>query len=222
MEYLIRRIGARPELRGDWQGPAWCVADTLEVAHFLPESSEHRPRTRARLLYDEQGFYGIFRVNDRYVRCVRTEFQSFVSNDSCVEFFVQPARAPGYFNFEFNCGGTFLCYYVTDPDRSAGSLAAYTPLAPEDGARVRIYHSLPETVEPEIEEDAEWFLEFFIPFSVLSRYAGPLGEARGAAWRANFYKCGDETSHPHWATWAPVPEKNFHLPQCFGVIRFEP
>ncbi|MEW6117215.1 MAG: carbohydrate-binding family 9-like protein, partial [Nitrospirota bacterium] len=40
-------------------------------------------------------------------------------------------------------------------------------------------------------------------------------------WRANFYKCGDATSHPHWASWAPVEALNFHLPHCFGTICFE-
>ena len=40
------------------------------------------------------------------------------------------------------------------------------------------------------------------------------------AWRGNLYKCGDRTSHPHWAAWSPVDELNFHLPRCFGTLRF--
>ena len=56
---------------------------------------------------------------------------------------------------------------------------------------------------------------------MLARYSGPLGTLAGRAWRANFYKCGDQTSHPHWAAWSPVDELNFHLPRCFGTIAFE-
>jgi hypothetical protein len=45
----------------------------------------------------------------------------------------------------------------------------------------------------------------------------------GVTWRANFYKCADKTSHPHWLTWAPVnyPKPKFHLPEYFGRIEFE-
>jgi len=42
-------------------------------------------------------------------------------------------------------------------------------------------------------------------------------------WRANFYKCADSTSHPHWLTWSPVdhPTPHFHLPAFFGTLEFE-
>jgi hypothetical protein len=44
----------------------------------------------------------------------------------------------------------------------------------------------------------------------------------GQAWRGNFYKCGDETSHPHWGMWAPIREGfTFHQPRFFGTLHFE-
>jgi hypothetical protein len=48
----------------------------------------------------------------------------------------------------------------------------------------------------------------------------PFTIEKGNLWRANFYKCGDDTSHPHWAAWSPVDELNFHLPRCFGRLGF--
>jgi hypothetical protein len=80
---------------------------------------------------------------------------------------------------------------------------------------------MPAVVEPEIIGKQIWFLEFVIPFAVFTKFAGPLGEIAGQMWRGNFYKCGNETSHPHWGAWSPVDELNFHLPGCFGRIRFE-
>ena len=223
MKYTVRRAALRPELEGKWEGQAWKDVEALTISSFRPESSDHRPETRVKLLYDDDGICGIYRVKDRYVRCVQTEFQSSVCEDSCVEFFVQPAGKREYFNFEFNCGGAMLVYYVDDPTRSGHGkgLKSYTRLTTEDCERVGIYHSMPRTVEPEIAEEAEWILEFFVPFSLLSKYAGPLGKVAGQEWRANFYKCGDETSHPHWASWAPVAKLNFHLPGCFETIVFE-
>jgi hypothetical protein len=76
-------------------------------------------------------------------------------------------------------------------------------------------------VEPEIQEPTTWFIEFRIPISLLEKYVGPIGDPRGQRWTANFYKCGDKTSHPHWISWAPVDQLNFHLPRCFGPIVFE-
>jgi hypothetical protein len=80
---------------------------------------------------------------------------------------------------------------------------------------------MPEIVEPEISAPTEWVLEFFIPLDLLEKYVGPIGEVQRQEWQANFYKCADGTSHPHWASWSPVAEFDFHLPRCFGTIRFE-
>ena len=47
-----------------------------------------------------------------------------------------------------------------------------------------------------------------------------IADATGLA-EVYFFKCGDKTSHPHWASWNPVDELNFHLPRCFSEIIFE-
>ena len=220
-KYVVHRAGIPPDLKGRWDGPAWRSAETLEVTNFRPEGSDHRPHTRARLLYDDEAVYGIFHVCDRYVRCVRTEFYQPVCKDSCVEFFVQPGNADGYFNFEFNCGGAFLFRYQGDRSDPQNRIVPVKP-SPEEVRMIRVYHSLPDVVDPELPEETEWVLEFAVPFALFARYVGPLGETGGQQWRANFYKCGDETSHPHWASWAPLAEESSHQPRCFGSILFEP
>lgn len=206
---------------GLWDGAVWHNVPALEIAYFRPESSDHRPQTLCRLLYDSARLYGIFRVADQYVRCIHTGFQADAYKDSCVELFLEPKSTGGYFNFEFNCGGALLASYVTDPTRIDGRVKEYTPLAPADDRQIQRYHNLPEVVEPEIITKQIWFLEFSIPFSVMEKYTGQLGDISGQTWRGNFYKCGNETSHPHWGAWSEVFELNFHLPKSFGNIRFE-
>jgi hypothetical protein len=219
--YTVRYADVRPTLEGEWSGPVWAHAETLEVGHFRPEGSEHQPHTLARLLWDERALYGIFQVQDRYVRCVHSGYMAPVYLDSCVEIFLQPRADKGYLNFEFNCGGSLLSFHIVDPTRVPGGFKDFTPLPESDVNRVSIYHSMPPQVEPEIVEPTKWYLEFSLPFSLLERWAGPFHPMGGQEWRANLYKCGDETSHPHWASWAPLDETNFHLPRCFGTIRFE-
>src|SRR5512145_441995 len=210
--YKICRSEQKPEMQGLWDGDIWRDVLPLSISCFRPEGSHHRPRTQCKMLSDEQALYGIFRVEDRFVRSVHPGFQADVWKDSCVELFIQPKNSPGYFNFEFNCGGALLASYVTNPVRIDGRLQGFTPLTPEDDRQIRRYASLPKIVEPEIETPLTWLLEFALPFSVLEKYAGPQGEIKGQIWRANVYKCGNETSHPHWASWQPLAERNFHEP----------
>ena len=217
--YTVLVAKRPPEMQGLWDDAVWHNVPALEVSCFRQEGSAHRPLTKCKLLCDSERLYGIFRVDDQYVRCVNTGFQADVYKDSCVEIFLQPKSTGGYFNFEFNCGGAMLASYVTDPARVNGRVKQCTPLSPADDRQILRYHNLPGLVEPEITTKQIWFLEFSIPFTVMEKYTGQLRDISGQTWRGNFYKCGNETSHPHWGAWSPVTELNFHLPESFGTIQ---
>jgi len=219
--YVIRRVRTAPEFRGAWDGEAWGHAKVAEIAHFHPKSSDHRPRTHAKVLYDDAGIYVLMRVADRYVKCVETRHQGRVWVDSCVEFFVQPA-ATNYFNIEMNCGGAMLLYCVRIPPRGPdGKFAGHRILTADELAMIRVYHSMPKTTPIEIAEPVEWCVEYFVPNALLERYVAPLGPPAQRRWRGNFYKCGDETSHPHFASWHPIGRFDFHQPECFAPLTFE-
>ena len=195
-------------------------AEAGRVGLVRPESSDHRPEVAFRVLHDGTRLYVRFDVKDRYVRSVQTAYQAPVCTDSCVEFFVQPKAGKGYFNFEVNAGGTLLLYYVEDPARTAKGLAKFTPVPEAWGRRVEIRPSLPPVVDPERAEPLAWHVSYKVPFALFEAFAGEVGKG-GAVWRANFYKCGDKTSHPHWLSWSPVTALNFHLPACFGELALE-
>jgi hypothetical protein len=220
VNYLVRHTNISPSLDADWSNPVWSHAETLEIKNFRPESGDHRPRTSARLLFDAQGIHGIFHVRDRYVRCQRTNYMDQVWKDSCVEFFIQPKPDKGYFNFEFNCGGAFLVCYIIDPARGPDLFKDFVRIPENEARGVNVKSSLPQIVDPEISEPIDWNLQFFIPFALLEKYVGRIGDPREQTWRGNFFKCAEEVSHPHWASWSPVDEFNFHLPRCFGTVQF--
>ena len=237
MGYVINKATQRPSLKGQWDETPWRSANVISLTNFLSQSKSRHPRVEAKALYQDDGLFIFFRVFDKYVRWVQTQYQAQVCTDSCVEFFVEPRAGRGYFNFEINAGGTLLLYYCggprpaeatgkpgTKPDQSAPTKRpTFNPVPWELGRQVAIYHSLPQVVDPEIEQDTEWRVEYFIPFTIFEHYVGPLGTIPGQVWRANFYKCADQTSHPHWLTWAPMGAQcNFHLPQYFAPIKFSP
>lgn len=229
--YIIKQAKSIPVLNAGWDGPEWRSANILEINTVREESSSHHPQTNLKLLYNNRAVYGLFRVKDKYVRATRTGFQGSVCRDSCVEFFFKPKSDGGYFNCEFNCSGAMLCFYIVDNTRISdeerkklpppNEFVDYTPLATADLEKVRIHHSMPDQVKPEIADDTEWFLGFELPLEILEKYTGKLGDLTGQQWEANCYKCADETSHPHWISWNPLNEKNFHCPECFGVMKFE-
>jgi len=219
-EYRVRQVGAAPALAARFADEEWSAAEPLEIAAFRPESSDHRPRTRVRLAHTGDLICGVFHVADRFVRCRHTAFQDPVYEDSCVEVFLQPKPGRGYFNFEMNAGGALVVLHVTDPRRVPGGIAAASPLTAEEGREVAIHTTLPPRVEPEIQQPVDWELSFRLPVALLERRVGPIGPLSGQSWRANLFKCGDRTSHPHWAAWSEVDELNFHLPRCFGLLRF--
>jgi hypothetical protein len=217
---VVHRFVSPPTLPGP-DDAAWSEAQPLTIDQFRPEGSAHQPQTSLQLLHDDQSVHGLFRVRDQFVRCRHEAYGDPVYKDSCVEFFIQPKAGGGYFNFEFNCGGAFLCSYITDEARTPAGFKAAVKLTAAEVSAVRVRTSLPRIVEPEIAAPVDWWLAFSIPARVAEQFIGPLGPLSGQMWRGNAYKCGDETSHPHWAAWSAVDQLNFHLPHCFGELWFE-
>lgn len=202
------------------EGGKTLVEMAARLTFFRCESSGHRPETSVSLSWDEEGIRGEFLVADRFVTVENLRPNSPVYRDSCVEFFVKPSQAEGYFNFEWNAAGAMLAGYVTDPAREGGGLRGMRLLELSDAALVRVEPSLPRTALAESDAPLDWRLRFFIPFTLLRKYAGDFSVERGGVWRCNFFKCADGSSQPHWASWMPLPERNFHLPDSFGWLVF--
>ena len=95
------------------------------------------------------------------------------------------------------------------------------PLTEREAAGIRIYHSLPGRIEQELAQETCYELGFFLPFSIFAGTHGAPAPVSRTVWSGNVYKCGDDTSHPHWASWRPVRRVNFHEPDCFGDLEFE-
>src|ERR1051326_4579861 len=133
-EYIVRRAQGKMSSAADLEDVGWTRESPAEIVHFRAESSDHRPKTSVHLVHSGDVIHGMFRVEDRFVRCARMDYGSEVWKDSCVEFFAQPREDSGYFNFEFNCGGAFLCYYIVNPERTKNGFKEYTRIPQEIGA----------------------------------------------------------------------------------------
>ena len=219
MTYQVQRVAQPIAIDGNWDKPAWAAIQPLDLTYYMGERPEHLPRVQAKLAYDDKAVYVIFRVEDKYVRAVAEKHQGMVCRDSCAEFFFTPGTdvKKGYFNLEMNCGGAMLLNFQTIPRQG-------TPIAPADIDSIQVKASMPRIVEPERVGQTVWTIEYRVPLDMLPKYMPEaVMPAPGVTWRANFFKCGDRTSHPHWLTWSYVerPRPDFHVPECFGTLEFK-
>jgi hypothetical protein len=207
------------ELGTDWQTPPWQDMPAALLDNYMGKVPNHFPKTEVKLAWGIDRIWVMFRVEDRYIRAVAKRCQDSVCGDSCVEFFFMPGidEATGYFNIEMNCGGTILFHFHPAGQKYGVELATI------DCDSIETMHSMPRIVDPEIESPSIWTVQYSVPISLLRKFCEVTVPRPGATWRANFYKCADKTSHPHWLTWSPVdfPTPNFHLPQSFGKLVFE-
>ena len=179
--YEVRRRTGGLGRAGELPGTIWDGANTLSLDHFMDHSSDHRPHVTARLVYDDDAVYVRYEVDDQYVRCVNTEYQSSVCRDSCAEFFVEPTPGKGYFNFETNAVGTLLLYYIENED-----MENKTEVPRDLASTLTIDHSIPgAVVDPEITDKLRWTLGVRIPYSMFEPFLGPLSPGPGTDWRAN-------------------------------------
>ena len=201
--------------------PAWGNAQAVKIASVRPESSDHIPEVMVKVVANDTHLALRFKVRDAYVMAVAEKLNDFVCLDSCVEFFVQPSGGTGYLNFELSMNGTMLLYHIRDCRRPEGKFLDFTPCTEEDTAGVRIFPTRPGRTFPEIAEPVEWELGLLIPLELVCGKTSAPKPVSGTLWKANFYKCADKTSHPHWLSWQPVPRLDFHDPSAFGSVVFE-
>lgn len=215
--YEVVRLESTLEIDGNWNKQEWQAVVPLSINNFKGDIPGFLPKAQAKMMYDDTYIYVIFRVEDRFVRCLTTEYNGPVWEDACVEFFFSPTKtANDYFNLEINSGGTPLMHYNDSNKKSF-------PLSSEILKSIEIAHSLPEVIDPEIEEHITWTLEYKLPLEILKKYSGVDHPKKGTVWQGNFYKIAENNSNPHYITWAPIGGKvpNFHQPEFFGILEFK-
>jgi hypothetical protein len=214
--YKVSKLKKFMKIDANWDKAQWKKVKEIPIVNFMGKLPAFQPVVTAKMMYDTENIYLIYKVQDRHVRIQNTKFNGPVSTDACVEFFFSPDSdwPLRYFNVEINAGGTGLMAYHKDGKR--------TNVKEEDFNVVEIAHTLPKKLEQEISEPVTWFLEFKMPISLLAKYGNFTQPKRGVLWKANFYKTSSRSTNPHYITWNfiqnPVPQ--FHLPQYFGKLMF--
>lgn len=192
---------------------AWHAIDQVNWASF-----PYHPLAEFRIMHSETEIYLQFHVREQGARATFDyDAGSSPYRDDCVEFFMIPSdRDPSYFNLEMNCIGHGTFHY--GPARNERHRCG-----DEIVSQIRRESTLGSKAFGMREGEQEWTLSIAIPKRLYAQADLDLTQFSGRTVRANFYKCGDDTAVPHFLSWNPVttPTPNFHVPECFGEIRFE-
>jgi hypothetical protein len=174
----------------------------------LWKDNTYAPKVNFTVAYTADSILLKYNVLENELIAYYREINDPVYEDSCVEFFIKFDGDMNYYNLEFNCMGTALMGYgsgkherITIPNAAVSKIKSRSHIQTISG-------------------DIYWQLSLIIPFKVFVYHS--FTSLKNKVCSANFYKCGDKMSYPHFLSWNNIdhPFPNFHLPEFMGKINF--
>jgi hypothetical protein len=191
--------------------------DSLNIRNQIGEvnwkSFDYKPEVSFTIAYNNNEILLKYYVIEQWFKAEKTETNQDVYEDSCVELFVSPSDDGIYYNLEFNGIGT--CLMGTGTGRENCRRAD-----PEIISWIRRKTSVGMKSVKEKTGEFSWTITMAIPLNVFLHHE--VKDLKGKTFMANFYKCGDKLSVPHYLSWNPVGTENpdFHRPEYFGLLKF--
>ncbi len=175
-----------------------------------PEIAAYAPKAEFFIAHSGKNIYVLFENTGRGLKAVNYKNQSPVSQDSCVEFFVQPdINSPRYWNFEFNAIGAVNASNRIERPQP-------TRLSDNEIGEIKRFPSVGSDAFDEIDGIQSWDLLVTIPLELI----GVKFNDSPIEMKANFLKCGSKTKHPHYLSWSPIKtdSPDFHQISYFGGL----
>ncbi|NEP91357.1 MAG: hypothetical protein F6K18_33690 [Okeania sp. SIO2C2] len=201
---------------GKLDEPAWIAAPDVGPFKFPWWESGKQEQTVSKLLWDDDYLYVSFIVEDAHIWAEKTERDSAVFKDDCVEVFTapNPERPLTYFNIEMNVQGVFL-------DQFHRQSLGERKTEEWNGEGIKIATSIVGTLNDDSDVDKYWILEAAIPFENFAEVAKNIPPKPEDIWYLNLNRLGGETNL-QYSQWSPsqTPKPQFHAPQDFGRVKF--
>ena len=173
-----------------------------------PETFPYAPLCSGRIARTQDALVVDFRVSGLDLRAQNLTDNGRQWEDSCVEVFIKDPEEDTYYNFEINALGKVLACSGADRHGRVARPA-------EEMEEILRFGQLEGGP---LDEGGiwTWRVGVVIPFELIG--VDPENLPDGI--RANFYKCGDKTAHPHYLSWSPIdtPKPDFHRPEFFGEL----
>ena len=183
---------------------------------YYPWNCDYRPETYACMGWNEENLFLYMRSYEDSIRAEAGRDNGDIYRDSCMEFFFSPDpdRPDWFANIEMNPNGYLYLAY-----------------GPEDSNHRNLFtsdafgHFDLEVQDPPRRFNGEyWDLVCVVPAAYVRQFAPDFQIKEGGRLRANFFKCGDGTKHPHYGCWSEIiPDSaapDFYRTEYFGEIEF--
>lgn len=192
----------------DEAGVDFQAIDTVNWKDF-----PYQPKVSFRIAYNDEGILLHYRVYEKTIKATYKEDNGNVWTDSCVEMFIVPANDAIYYNLEVNCIGCVLLGAGAEREGRTRAGKEITQL-------VQRWTSLSTETFKEKTTTMPWELALVVPYEAFFKH--DLKTLAGQRVKANFYKCGDDLSDPHFLSWHPIviEKPDFHRPDFFGELEF--
>jgi hypothetical protein len=166
------------------------------------------PEVAVRMALGNDALLIHYRVSEQAVLARYVTDGDRVWTDSCVETFIRPDGANGYYNIECSCIGTLLIGYGEGRE-------GREPLSTGLLGTADRWSSLGRRPLGLVNSPTTWELALALPYTLFGEHAHQVSSVR---FRFNVYKCGDDLPTPHFVSLFPidVPEPDFHRPDFFG------
>jgi hypothetical protein len=219
-EYPCRRIGGAITVDGRIDEAAWADAETITLRR-TDSGLAANVKTEAKMLWDSNALYVAWMCDDADIWTTMSTNDSNLWEEEVVEIFIDPdGDGKDYLELEINPTNAVVDIKIMTLDPWKSDVAWGIPgLA----TAVRVEG----TLNRHSDTDTRWTVEAAIPWAGMAGIEGATGEAptEGAVWRANLYRIERFTvSDPdddEYLAWAPTGQNFFHIPDAFGLLRFQ-
>jgi len=187
--------------------PEWSTAEPVRFCHdWQGRNADPSRETEVRLLWNEAWFFVRFTCHFRTLTVFedadpRGRRHELWDRD-VAEVFLQSDRfgEKYYKEFEVSPNGLWL-----DLDIAPSGLSHIS-----SGMKLRFQTD---------HEAKVWIAELAIPFVSITSSFDP-----AQRWRVNFFRCEGIEPERFYSSWQPTNtlEPNFHVPQKFGILKFQP
>ena len=210
-----------------WQKAPWTNA-------FVDITGTDRPaprfQTRVKMLWDDNYFYIAAELEEPHVWATLTEHDSVIFHDNDFEVFLNPTGdARNYFEFEINALNTGWDLFLSKPYLKGGKADNSWEIP---GLQTAVH--IDGTLNNPEDSDKGWTIEIAFPWAAFKERSGSGRPFAGDQWRVNFsrvewqtravggkYEKIPGTKEDNWV-WCPQGVVNMHIPERWGVVRFEP
>jgi hypothetical protein len=167
--------------------------------------------------WDDTHLFVAFQMQDDDIWGNLTDRDDPLYDEEVVEVFISPTGdLREYYEFEVSPRDVVFDARVLSPDLHRATMRVDTDW---NCPGLRTAVQVRGTLDDRDDHDQGWSVELAIPFTAFPEASAP---RPGVEWRANFYRI-ERGETAEFTAWSPTFERpaNFHVPERFGVLRFE-